>query len=231
MPTRRCATLHELRGRRINVGPVQGARANTAATLYERLFDAPLPRSAASFLPQREALSALLADDDTLDAVVLVGPPASDAWRGVAAAAVGGDRLRVLPVDRTHPSTARALRTFVPAALNGDAAQANGAGAPELLTLGALGFLVVSGPDDDDGTLRDFARALCRALPALRGERGSAWNGVDLELDADAGWPRLAAVEHELRDCRGDDSSPADRPPAAASNAAFVQPSSTGDSR
>jgi hypothetical protein len=189
--------LHELRGLRINAGPGAGARRLSARTLYESLFDQPLPATPAGELDEAPALDALLRGE--LDAVVLVAPQPALALALLPAQRL--QALRLLALEPAHPASRRALDVFLPARLRAQRFPP-GLVADGMPTLALMSFLVASGrrTPQADAALEHVAAALCRALPAL-GRADAAWAAVDPRLRVPTGWPLAAPAEAALRDC------------------------------
>ena len=110
--------VHEIEGLRINAGPASGARGLTATRLYQELFGARLPAARAQTDGVEAALEKLV-DGCEVDAVVLARsdlealfahkPPT---WKG---------RVKLLRLDRAHPSTRRGQRFFLASLARADA--------------------------------------------------------------------------------------------------------------
>ena len=68
--------VHEIEGRRINVGPIGGGTALSASALYRQLFGAEMAAGKISHLANEDALLKL-ATDNTMDvAIIVTGQPA-----------------------------------------------------------------------------------------------------------------------------------------------------------
>lgn len=209
--------LHELRGLRINAGPGPGARRLSARTLYEAMFDEPLPPAEAAALDEAPALAALLRGE--LDAVVLVAsqpaPALADLPSGQAAA------LRLLALDADHPASRRARESvFLPARLRPERF-AHGLLEGPQPTLALMSFLVASGQRGPlaDAALGRFAAALCRQRPLLA-RMDAAWLALDPRLRLPTGWPTAAPAEAALRDCADAAGVTAAAPPSPLSSPA-----------
>jgi hypothetical protein len=190
------SSIQQLKGRRINVGPAAGARARTAARLYEALFAARLPASAAGALPLDAALRQLL-DRKGLDAMILVDAQPS-AWL----AAQSPETLRaikLLGLGDLPPASRKALRGWLPATLHGDAPTP---------TLAQMSFLVASAAfdDTDPDALGRVALALCRALPILRRDGHAKWLEVQPGWHEEAGWPYSPSAVRGFRACAAESS-------------------------
>ena len=186
--------IHQIKGRRINIGPRTSTRALTAATLYRRLFNnASIPSTTDGALDTRTALSRL-ADSSTLDAVLLVAPGSSTEVESVPAAL--RQRIKWLRLDPHHPASRRALQIYLPARLQ------SAAGAP-IATLASVAFLVTTqpAPRTDAEALARFVQAMCRSLPALQRGGDAKWREVKAGLELPTGLPTAGATETAWRDC------------------------------
>ncbi|MBA3590435.1 TAXI family TRAP transporter solute-binding subunit [Methylibium sp.] len=105
--------IHEIEGRRINIGPAQSAGGLTVASVYERLFGKPLAPSRTQEQEPQAALQQLLVER-SIDVMVVVGaaPAALQATRA-------GPGPRLLALDRDHPASRRALQAFLPTTTSG----------------------------------------------------------------------------------------------------------------
>ena len=63
--------VHDIRGMRINAGPVGSGTALTTTTLYNLMFKEPLADANASFLSNEEALAKLVTDR-SIDVVAII---------------------------------------------------------------------------------------------------------------------------------------------------------------
>lgn len=186
--------IHQIKGRRINIGPPAGSRALTATTLYRRLFNnASIPSTADGALDSGAAL-ARLADNRTLDAVLLVAPGRSTELEGVPTTL--RQRIKWLRLDPRHPASRRALQSYLPATLQ------DTAGAP-VATLASVAFLVTTQPVPraDAEALARFVQAMCRSLPLLQRGGDAKWREVKAGLELPTGLPTAGATETAWRDC------------------------------
>jgi hypothetical protein len=179
--------IHQIEGRLINTGPLQGTRAFSARSIYEGVTGAPLPPSRADLLGRDEALPALL--DGRIDVMVLVDAAPAAWFAGLPAETAG--RLRHLTLAPAHPSTERVTRQYLRAPVEGGQ------------TLGVMAFLIATGAPaaDDDAALARIARALCDGLPALQRDGHPKWREVQPGLVLETGWPNAAAAQKALRSC------------------------------
>jgi hypothetical protein len=181
--------IHQIEGRRVNIGPSTDARAVTATALYRRMFDAPVPATEDGSLDARTAMSRLTRGR-TLDAVVLVGTT------GSAIPAELRRKIKWLRLDPLQPASRRALQAFLPATLHEGAA-------PPIATLASVAFLVTSkaAREDDAEALSRFVGSLCRALPGLRRSGDPKWREVKAGLELPTGLPIARATEAAWASC------------------------------
>lgn len=187
--------IHQIEGRRINIGPAQSGGALTAATLYERMFGQPMPRAPGSLLGPDAALAQLLAGD--IDVMVVVEAQPSAWLAGLPPQTASS--LKLLALDRNSGASRKALRSFLPASV-----RAGGADTP---SLAVMSFLVAADSRGDtaaDERIAGFARSLCDSLPQLRRDGHPKWRDVQPALKVDVGWPYAASAEAAWRACAGD---------------------------
>jgi TRAP transporter TAXI family solute receptor len=195
----RLTFVHEMRGARINVGPLLSGTATSATTIYRQLFGAPIPEAQRSFFDNETAL-VKLTDDRSLDVVAVVaGQPA----RLLAEMKPGARRLvKLLKWDAAQPASAAALRGYAPATIRQSSY-------PNLLVEDvpalAVKALLVTYDYSLDGTvshLARFARSLCRSFAGLRAEGHPKWREVGLALPAQPpGWAYWPPMAQPLRQC------------------------------
>jgi uncharacterized protein len=191
--------IHEIKGRKINIGPRQGSRALTAATVYERMFGAPMPVSQATYLEEKDALRRMLTDK-SVDVMVLAGAPPLPLLAAMTPEAVHS--IKMFELDRDEPQSRRALQAYLPASV---AATTSGEKVP---TLAVMSFLITSDTADpgDLERIGKFARSLCTNLPVLRREGNRKWREVDPDLQLPVGWPYSAPAAEAFRWCRLQDA-------------------------
>jgi TRAP transporter TAXI family solute receptor len=209
--------VHEIKGSRINVGPLGSGTAMSATTIYRLMYGEPLAEADSRFMTNEDAL-VKLATDKSVDVVAIVaGQPA----RLLAEMKPEARQLvRLLKVDPAHPATRAALRTYVPATIRS-------ASYPNWLENDVPGLAVKAFLVTYDYTykptiehLTKFARALCQNFGVLQTEGHPKWRDVDLTLPLSlgTGWLYYAPVERVLRGCAaGTTTAPAAAPPPAAS--------------
>ncbi len=191
--------VHEIRGKRINVGPVGSGTALSATTLYRLMFNEPLADAQASFLSNEDALVKLL-QDDSLDVVAVVaGQPAKLL---VDMKPESRQYIKLLKFDPTQKESQAALKTYFPAVVRASSY-------PNLLTedlpaLAVKAYLVTYDYNlkSTQAHLANFARSLCRNFVSLQASGHPKWREVDLSLpDLGRGWLYFQPTAKPLRDC------------------------------
>jgi uncharacterized protein len=191
--------VHEIRGARINTGPIGSGTALTTTTLYRLLFGEPLPEASASFLSNEEALARLVTDK-AVDVVALVlGQPAKLL---VDMKPESRQYIKLLKFDPDHPTSAAALRTYFKATVRAE-------NYPNLLSedlpaLAVRAYLVTY--DFNLGYTRQhlarFVRALCQNFDTLQASGHPKWREVQLALpELGRGWQYYAPTASEIRSC------------------------------
>lgn len=189
--------IHQIAGRRINVGPAGGSRALTAGALYERLFGTTLPATEQGALNEDAALARLL-EGKSLDALLLVGARPSEWLSHLPAERLRA--LKLLKLDRANAASRKALQAYLPASLRWPGPAAS----EPVPTLGVMSFLVAAEPPDAAAAERlgRFAQALCNKLPVLQRDGHPKWREVQPGLRLEVGWPYAEAATQAYRNCQ-----------------------------
>ena len=191
--------VHEIRGKKINVGPLGSGTALSTTTLYRLMFNEPIAEGQASFLSNEDALVTLL-KDDTLDVVAVVaGQPAKLL---VDMKPESRQFIKLLKFDPQQSASQAALKTYFPATVRAS-------NYPNLLTedlpsLAVKAYLVTYDYDlkNTQAHLAGFARALCQNFSALQANGHPKWREVDLSLPAlGRGWLYYPLTARQLRNC------------------------------
>jgi TRAP transporter TAXI family solute receptor len=180
--------LHEIRGARINTGPIGSGTALTTTTLYRLMFNEPIRDESATFLSNEEALAKLVTDR-TIDVVAIIaGQPAK-----LLADMKPESRqyIKLLKVDTSNPATVRAAS--YPNLLSDD-----------LPALAVRAYLVTY--DFNLGNTRQhlarLVREMCRNYPVLESSGHPKWREVTLALpDLGRGWAYYEPTAREIRAC------------------------------
>ncbi len=209
--------VHDIKGARMNVGPLRSGSAMTATTLYRVMFGESVAEERTEFLSHEEALRKLTRDK-TLDVMVVVAgqPSALLADMKPEARAM----VKLLKFDRTHPAGQLALKTYFASTLKG-------ASYPtwvvqDVPSLAVKAFLVTYDFDREftQGTLAKFARSLCKNFGVLQTQGHPKWKEVALALpDLGRGWRYYPPTATVLSRCL----APMTKwPPSLAAGAAAV---------
>lgn len=184
--------IHDLRGRRINIGPAHEGGSRTVREIYARMFGVAM--TAPSQLGKDAALAELVGFR-SIDAMAIVDAQPSAWLASLDPPTARG--LRLLKLDPRHAADRRALRVFRRAEIQ------PGPGVQERTpTLAVMTFLVASGKGDADAAeLTDMVQALCRQLPQLRAGGHPKWRELQPSLKLDTGWPVLASAQSALAAC------------------------------
>ena len=191
--------LHDIRNARINGGLVGSGAAFITHTLYRMMFDAAMPESQASYLPNDQALIKLITDKSVDVAVVAAGQPAPI----IANMKPEAQKfIKLLKFDPDHPSSKRAVTIYAPATVHASSY-------PNLLaqsfTTVSVGAFLVTYDFNLESTVSHlvrFARALCESFPTLQAKGHPKWRDVQLSLPAlNEGWTYYAPTTRELRSC------------------------------
>jgi len=191
--------VHEIKGTKINVGPLRSGTAMSATTIYRQLFGAPLPDANASFLSNEEALLKLVSDSG-LDVVVAVG--GQPFKRLVDMKPEARKLIKLLKFDPANPASTTAFKTYFPATIRASSY-------PNLLAADIPGAAVKAFLVTYDYTLggsverlSKFARSLCENFPKLQAEGHPKWREVQMALpDLPRGWLYYPPMQRELKAC------------------------------
>lgn len=184
--------IHDLRGRRVNIGPDHEGGSLTVQEIYRQMFGVAMTAP-----PQfgKDAALAELVAFRSIDAMAIVDAQPSAWLASVDPLTARG--LRLLKLDPRHAADRRALRAFRTAVVQ------PGPGVRERTpTLAVMSFLVASGDGDADSKrLTEMARTLCRELPRLRAGGHPKWRELQPSLKLDTGWPVVMSAQSVLTDC------------------------------
>ena len=191
--------VHEIKGTKINVGPLRSGTAMSATTIYRQLFGAPLPDANASFLSNEEALLKLVSDSG-LDVVVAVGGQPFKLLVDMKPEA--RKLVKLLKFDPANPASTAAFKTYFPATIRASSY-------PNLLAADIPGAAVKAFLVTYDYTLggsverlSKFARSLCENFPKLQAEGHPKWREVQMALpDLPRGWLYYPPMQRELKAC------------------------------
>ena len=181
--------LHQLEGRRLDIGQSGGGSAWTLRNVYRTLFGSGLPAANTRHDDTASALQVLQRGE--VDAVLRVGTETS-------APTLLTPGFRALILQANVASTRRALRRYLPV----DAGPGR-ADVPEGRTLGVMSFLAVQARDAvaANRLAGEAMRKLCASLPQLRATGNAAWQAVDPAQSLPASRPYASAALQAGADC------------------------------
>jgi TRAP transporter TAXI family solute receptor len=191
--------IHEIRNRKIGVGTLGSGTALTSRTLYQLMFGEQMPAANTNYLTNEEALAKLTVDKSIDVAIIVAGQPAklfSDMKPEAR------KFIKILRLDESAPETARARKTYFPAAIR--ASNYSSWLTADVPTLTVKAYLVTYeyGRQSTVGTFGRFADSLCANFDQLQANGHPKWKQVRLELPTlDQGWRYFAPVERRLRAC------------------------------
>ncbi|HEV7929602.1 MAG TPA: TAXI family TRAP transporter solute-binding subunit [Nitrosospira sp.] len=191
--------IHEIKDKKINVGPVGSGTALSATTLYRLMFGATLPDSNASYLSNEDALLKLTSDK-SLDVVIIVAGQPAKLFTDMKPEA--REFIKMLRLDEKAAETARATKTYFPASIR-KSSYPNWL-ADDVPTLTVKAFLVTYDYNTQmtQANMVKFAEALCVNFQNLQSEGHAKWKEVKMELPPlGEGWKYYHPMERVLRSC------------------------------
>ena len=191
--------VHDIRNTRINTGPIGSGTALTTTTLYRLMFNEPIRDENATFLSNEDALAKLVTDRSVDVVAIVLGQPAKLL---VDMKPESRQYIKLLKLDRNHPTTAAALKTYFPATVRA-------ANYPNLLTddlpaLAVKAYLVTYDYNlaNTKSHLARFVRELCRNYAVLEANGHPKWKEVSLSLpELGRGWSYYEPTAREIRAC------------------------------
>lgn len=191
--------IHQIKDKKINVGPVGSGTALSATTLYRLMFGEALPERNASYLSNEDALTKL-ATDKSLDVVIIVAGQPAKLFTDMKPEA--RQYIKFLHLDERARETRHAVRTYFPATIRKTSYPTWLA--EDVPTLTVKAFLVTYdyGLETTKDSLVRFADALCARFDTLQAEGHPKWKEVKMELPAlGRGWKYYPPMERVLRSC------------------------------
>lgn len=193
--------VHEIRDKRIAMGPLGSGTALTSATLYRALFGAGVADDKARFVSNEEGLSSLVTDRSVDVVIVVAGQPAKVFSEMKPEAR---SLIKLLRFDPGAPGGEEVLKTYFNATIR----QSN---YPNLLTedvpsLAVKAFLITYNYEQAHTRqyLADFARSLCDNFGRLQAEGHPKWKEVKLEMPpVGRGWSYYPITSRPLQACIG----------------------------
>lgn len=191
--------IHEIRDRKMAIGPVGSGTALTASTLYRLMFNEPLKEGNVSYLSNEEALIKLTTDKSVDVVVIVAGQPAK---LFVDMKPEARQFIKLLSHDPAARESARAASTYFPASIR--AASYPSWLEKDVPTLTVKAFLVTYDYNLEQTRkyLAGFASSLCSHFDTLQSEGHPKWKEVKMELpQLGRGWSYYPSMEKILRRC------------------------------
>jgi len=186
--------IRDLRGRRLNIGPVQGDGSHSVREMVRRLVGTEMPEPAQ--FDNDQALAELVAFR-SIDAMAIVEPQPSAWWAALDPRTAR--RLRLLTLDTQNAADRKLLTALGMSESRTGVSAAKG---KTTTTPAVMTFLVASGEGDADvDRLTAMARALCRELPRLRKHGHPKWRSLQPATPLDTGWPVVRPFQSVLSRC------------------------------
>jgi uncharacterized protein len=192
-------SVHEIRDKRINVGPVGSGTALTATTVYKQMFGAAIADRNASYMSNEDALLQLATDSSIDVAVIVTGQPAKifSEMRPEAR-----QFIKLLRLDAQAAPSQSATGTYATTTIRASSyPNWLGEDVPALTTKAMLvTYDYQSGAAQD--TLTRFARSICTNFERLKAEGHAKWQEVSLDLPRlGRNWSYYGPTERELVAC------------------------------
>ena len=192
-------SIHEIKNKKISVGPLGSGTALTSRTLYQLMFGEALSSANTQYLSNEEALAKLTVDKSIDVAIIVAGQPAK-LFSDMKAEA--RNYIKILRLDDAAPETARAKKTYFPAAIRATSYATWLKADVPTLTVKAYLVTYDYGLQSTVGNLGRFAESLCINFDNLQANGHPKWKQVRLELPAlSQGWRYYAPMEKRMRAC------------------------------
>ncbi|VTU45470.1 TAXI family TRAP transporter solute-binding subunit [Variovorax sp. PBL-E5] len=192
-------SIHDIKNKKIAVGPLGSGTALTSRTLYQLMFGEPLPPANTQYLSNEESLARLTVDKSIDVAIIVAGQPAK-LFTDMKAEA--RNYIKILKLDEAAPETARAKKAYFPAVIR--SASYSTWLKDDVPTLTVKAYLVTYdyGLQSTVGNLMRFADSLCANFDKLQANGHPKWKQVRLELPPlNQGWRYYPPMEKRLRAC------------------------------
>ena len=199
--------IHELKGKKIGIGPLGSGTALTSRTVYQLMFGEPMPVENRQYLSNEEALTKLTVDK-SIDVVVIIAGQPAKLFADMKAEA--RNYIKLLKLDDAAPETARARKTYFPATIRASSYTSWLPADVPSLTVKAYLVTYDYNLRSTVGDLTRFADSLCINFDKLQANGHPKWKQVKLELPPlNQGWRYFGPMERRLRGCIAAKASPA----------------------
>ena len=191
--------IHEIKNKKIGVGPIGSGTALTSRTLYQLMFGEPMAPGSAQYLTNEEALAQLTVEKSIDVAIIVAGQPAklfSDMKPEAR------KYIKILKLDEKVVESARAMKTYFPATIRTSSYPSWLTEDVPTLTVKAYLVTYDYGLQSTVGNLVRFADSLCTNFDKLQANGHPKWKQVRLELPPlRQGWRYYGPMEKRLRTC------------------------------
>jgi uncharacterized protein len=192
--------IHEIKGRRINFGPLGSGTPLTATTLYRLMFGTAPAEAAISYLPHEEALLKL-SGNEGIDAAIVVSGQPSRVFAQMKPEA--RQFIKLLRLDPNAPESAQAMQVYQATAIRSSSYR--NLLDQDVPTLATKTLLVTYDYDIASASgvmLGRLAQSLCARMPTLRSQGHAKWNEVKFNLPPlGEGWRYHAGSYRTLSRC------------------------------
>ena len=191
--------INDIRGQRVNVGPVGSGSAFTATRVYTRLFGSDLPAGDASFFSNEEALTHLTTDH-SIDVVVVVSGQPARLFNGMNAQVRRS--IRLLALDPASPEAKTLANAYAGATIRRESYQDwLQEDVPSISVKTVLMTRNYQTPAVRS-QLVGVARALCIGASQLRADGHVKWRDVNVsQPELPQGWSYYLPTHEVLSNC------------------------------
>ena len=191
--------IHEIRDKRINIGPVGSGTALTATTVYRQMFGTSIGEKNASFLTNEEALMKL-ATDQTLDVAVIVAGQPAKLFADMKQDARG--YIKLLKLDPRAEESRAAMTTYTPSLVRMSSYPNWLTEDVPALTIRSLLVTYNFQTPAARQMLTSFATSLCSRFGQLKANGHPKWRDVQITLPPlTKGWGYYPPTQRALSRC------------------------------
>ncbi|MET0543015.1 MAG: TAXI family TRAP transporter solute-binding subunit [Variovorax sp.] len=189
--------IHEIKDKKLAVGPLGSGTALTSRTLYQLMFGEALPAANTQYLSNEEALAKLTVDKSVDVAIIVAGQPAK-LFTDMKSEA--RNYIKLLKFDDNTPESKRAKQTYFPAVIRTASYPAWLPSDVPTLTVKAYLVTYDYGLRSTVASMERLADSLCTNFDALQANGHAKWKQVKLELPAlSQGWRYYGPMEKRMR--------------------------------
>jgi len=191
--------VHEIKDKRINIGPVGSGTALTATTVYRQMFGVPISEKSASFLSNEDALLKLATDTSVDVAVIVAGQPAK-LFADMKSEA--RKYIKLLKFDPKAEESQSAGATYVPALVRAGSYPNWLAEDVPVLSIRSMLVTYNFQTPGSRQMLTKFAGSLCERFEQLQSSGHAKWQSVQLGLPPlGRGWDYYPPTQEAMLKC------------------------------